>query len=128
MKDKYTITDINLVNNKININLNDLKLSRYCDVEVGLKNIKTREVIPVSSFLGETSIQINLDSVRELCTNYEYNIVLNFQNDELDDALGTIISSELLMSGKLKNINLSSIGWFLRVNDKNIPLLSATKK
>lgn len=128
MKDKYTISEISLINNKFNIELKNLNLSHFCDVEVGLKNIKTKEIIPVSSFLGENRILINLDSARELCTNYEYNIVLNFHNSNLNEALETTLSSVFINSGKLKELNLNSIGWFLRINDKNIPLLSAIKK
>ena len=127
MKNKYEVTHLSLENNKINIQINDLNLSHYCDVEVGLKNIKTKQVISVSSFLGEDIILIKLDSVREFCTNYEYNLVLNFQTNNLDEAIGTKASHCLIENSNFEKLDLSSIGWFLRINEKNTLLFSAIK-
>lgn len=125
MRDKYKITDIKFNNNKIQLKIGNINLKNYSDIDVGLKNIKTKEIIPISSFLGEETILISLDSVRSLCTDNEYNIVINFESGKLSNALSTVVSSSLIKNLQLNKLDLSSIGWFLRINEKNIPLLSA---
>ncbi|MEG0296196.1 MAG: hypothetical protein RR620_05710 [Clostridium sp.] len=127
MNDKYKITEMSIVNNKLVLKLKNINLSIYCDVDVCLKNIKTKEIFTADSFLGEDKILINLDSVRDLCTDNEYNLMINFQNEHNKEGLSTIISSELLESKDLDKLDLHSLGWFLRIADKNTPLLSSIR-
>ena len=95
------------------INLNDYKL-----VSVFFKNIKTREILKCVSKVEDNNLIIDLSSINNLCTNYEFSIVVI-----LDDYnCSTAIYPKLRLNDNKKSTIISSsdtsnIQWFLRILD-----------
>jgi len=55
--------------NTLILEFNDINFSIYNKVSVFIKNIKTREVFKCLSFIRNTEINVNLDSIKHLCTD-----------------------------------------------------------
>lgn len=105
-----------LKENTLILEFNDIDFSIYNKVSVFIKNIKTREVFKCSSFIRNTEINVNLDSIKHLCTDYEYIILIRA---ELNNS-SYIIYPKFTCKSKTYISNNSSKNnhrWFIRISE-----------
>ncbi|MDU5107950.1 MULTISPECIES: hypothetical protein [unclassified Clostridium] len=100
----------------LTLKFEDINLSNYKFISVFLKNIKTREVLKCASKIEDNSLVINLKALNDLCTNYEYSIIVTLENYNYS----TTIYPRLKTIDKKENSIISSsansnIQWFLRI-------------
>ncbi|MCF0148694.1 MAG: hypothetical protein HUJ77_09900 [Clostridium sp.] len=100
----------------LTLKFENINLSSYKFVSVFLKNIKTREVLRCASKIEDNSLVINLKSLNDLCTNYEYSIIVALENYDYS----TTIYPRLKPFNSKENSIISSsinsnIQWFLRI-------------
>lgn len=100
----------------LTLKFEDINLSNYKFISVFLKNIKTREVLKCASKIEDNSLVINLKGLNDLCTNYEYSIIVTLENYNYS----TTIYPRLKTIDKKENSIISSsansnIQWFLRI-------------
>lgn len=105
-----------LKNCYLTLKFEDINLSNYKFISVFLKNIKNREVLKCASKIEDNSLVINLKALNDLCTNYEYSIIVTLENYNYS----TTIYPRLKTIDKKENSIISSsansnIQWFLRI-------------
>lgn len=105
-----------LKNCYLTLKFEDINLSNYKFISVFLKNIKNREVLKCASKIEDNSLVINLKALNNLCTNYEYSIIVTLENYNYS----TTIYPRLKTIDKKENSIISSsansnIQWFLRI-------------
>ncbi len=107
----YSLSD-----NYLTLKFEDIDLSDYKCISIFLKNIKTRELLKCVSKIQDNSLIINLQNLNNLCTNYEYSIIVTLENYNYSTTiyprLKTIDNKENYIISSSVN---SNIQWFLRI-------------
>ncbi len=106
-----------LKNCYLTLRFEDIDLNSYKSVSVFFKNIKTREILKCVFEIEENNLVIDLRSLNNLCTNYEFSIVII-----LDDyKYSTCVYPKLRLNNNKETSITSSLSdnsniqWFLRV-------------
>lgn len=114
--------------NEVLIIPENINLSYFDEVNVTIKNIKTRDEYLCPFKIENNSFVIDLSSISYLFTDYEGSIFINLRKENLMYTLKPVIKKSTVLKKKLDTMNKGSYQWFIRILDNGEILFSSIMK
>lgn len=126
---KTIISNIELTGYILNLELTSIYLNQLEEVDVVLKNVKTREVFIADASIKNSIITINLDSLSTLCTDNEFLLLIIIKRDSNYYVITPTLSYDYHSKcAKLSSLDLINITWYLRTIENGELRLSTVIK
>ncbi|MBU3131624.1 hypothetical protein KPL40_04100 [Clostridium gasigenes] len=113
-----SLSSLELIMYKIKLKLNNIDFKEADEIEVILKNIKTRDIFIAEHSIENYFLNINLKSLSFMCTDNEFMLLLIIKKDSVYSFLNPIIkNSSQNITNDFIVLDLIPIEWYLRILD-----------
>ncbi|MBU3103024.1 hypothetical protein [Clostridium gasigenes] len=113
-----SLSSLELIMYKIKLKLNNIDFKEADEIEVILKNIKTRDIFIAEHSIKNDFLNINLKSLSFMCTDNEFMLLLIIKKDSVYSFLNPIIkNSSQNITNNFIVLDLIPIEWYLRILD-----------
>lgn len=110
-----TISFIELTGYTLNLELTNINLKEVEEIEVVLKNVKTRDIFFGESSIKESIITVNLKSLNSLCSDNEFLLLLIIKIDGLYSFINPITkNTPNTLSTDFESLDSAGVKWYLR--------------
>ncbi|MBU3106657.1 hypothetical protein [Clostridium gasigenes] len=124
-----SLSSLELIIYKIKLKLNNIDFKEADEIEVILKNIKTRDIFIAEHSIENDFLNINLKSLSFMCTDNEFMLLLIIKKNSVYSFLNPIIkNSSLNITNNFTVLDLIPIEWYLRILDNGELRLSTIVK
>lgn len=123
------VSALGLTNYRIKLQLNNIYFKDIDEVDVVLKNVKTRDIFVGESSINNNTLHINLKSLSFMCTDNEFMLLLIIKRDDIYSVINPVIKGKYHdISDKFINLDLEGVEWYLRILENGELRLSAIIK
>lgn len=99
----------------LTLSFDDINLKEYKSVSTFLKNIKTREIFKCISKIEDNRLIINLKNFNDLCTDYEFSLIVILEDNKFTTAIYPKLRPTLnVEESVISSVDNSNIQWYLR--------------
>lgn len=105
----------------------NINLSSFEEIQIIIKNIKTREEYFCPFIFDNNSITIDLSKLSHLFTDYEGSIYIILSKENITYSLNPIIKKSTILKSDLNNKSSRLYQWFIRILENGEILFSSVK-
>lgn len=123
------ISALGLTMSKLSLQLNNMYFEDSDEIDIVLKNVKTRDIFIGESLTHNNIININLNPLTFMCTDNEFMLLILIKKDGIYSFINPIIKGSYHnISDDSINLSSNNIDWYLRTLENGEIRLSSIVK